>query len=854
MNEEKKVGSPPVEATSGDADATRRDDPTASTASPGVGASASDAAARRTAGVTQQSRFSLYLLLSAGLAALLAALFTLYVSAQLQVNRANEQRYRSYLLADELRQSSDDLTRVIRAYASTGDPVYKQRFQDILDIREGRKPRPENPERPYWDLVLGHGPLPRPNQQAIPLLQLMREAGFTRQEFDKLALAKANSDALTKPEFEAMRLIETGGSQAGENRLRATSMLFDSRYMAAKASAMKPIDDFMALLDQRTLAAVRAAQSRARLLRYLFVAIGLALVFSLWRSYVALLDTLGGSLGEVATEIARIGSGDFSSVIAVKAGRENSVLGWLASTRDRSADMRREREHADNALRDTEEFNRSIIESCPDCLKVLDLDANLLSISQGGQRLLEIQDINRYLGQCWLSFWQPADQPDIRAALATARAGGEGHFRAYSPTEAGNPRWWDVIVTPIRDKHGAVRQLLSVSREISAQLHAEAALRESEQQLKLIADTTPALISWIGNDLCYRSVNKSYERWFGKREEELRGRAVRDVLGEAAWEVVRPHMEQALAGVTVTLEQQIPYRDGGTRWVHVTYTPSRDAAGRVSGFVEHVMDIGEIKLAQAEIQYMNATLEQRVAQRTAALNAANQDLESFSYSVSHDLRAPLRAIDNFSQILLEDYSPVLDAEGQRLLSNVRRNTEKMDQLIRDSLAFSRAGRRELALTDVDVAALCRQVVGELLPTPGRRIEVHIGELPRARADAALLRQALVNLLSNAIKFTGTREQAEIDITGSASADQVTYSIRDNGVGFNPDYAHKLFGVFQRLHGDSEFPGTGIGLAIVKRVIDKLGGRVWAEGQVDCGATFHISLPGSAGATTSGAPP
>ncbi|MES2858546.1 MAG: ATP-binding protein [Pseudomonadota bacterium] len=279
------------------------------------------------------------------------------------------------------------------------------------------------------------------------------------------------------------------------------------------------------------------------------------------------------------------------------------------------------------------------------------------------------------------------------------------------------------------------------------------------------------------------------------------------------------------------------------------------------GIVAVVTDLTEIKRMETQLRTHQERLEREVQARTASLQvandsleAANKDLESFSYSVSHDLRAPLRAIDSFSQILLEEYSPVLDAEGQRVLRTVRRNTGKMEELIEDILAFSRAGRRELVLTDVDVASLCREIVGELLSSiPGRRIDVRIGELPSAHADAAMLRQVLVNLLSNAIKFTGTREQAEIDITGSASADQVTYSIRDNGVGFNPDYAHKLFGVFQRLHSDSEFPGTGIGLAIVKRVIDKLDGRVWAEGQLDRGATFHISLPGSPDATRSGAP-
>lgn len=230
--------------------------------------------------------------------------------------------------------------------------------------------------------------------------------------------------------------------------------------------------------------------------------------------------------------------------------------------------------------------------------------------------------------------------------------------------------------------------------------------------------------------------------------------------------------------------------------------------------------------------------------RTAQLEVANSDLEGFSYSVSHDLRTPLRAIDGFSRILLEDYAGKLDAEGQRMLNVVRDSTVKMSRLIDDILAFSRISSAEMKARPVDMAALVRGALGDdLAPAlAGRGLAVDIGSLPGTRGDTAMLRQVWVNLIDNAIKFTAPKPQARIEIGGDATAAETVFYVRDSGVGFGMQYAGKLFGVFQRLHG-VEFPGTGIGLAIVKRIIARHGGRVWAEGKPGAGATFYFALPG-----------
>ena len=250
-----------------------------------------------------------------------------------------------------------------------------------------------------------------------------------------------------------------------------------------------------------------------------------------------------------------------------------------------------------------------------------------------------------------------------------------------------------------------------------------------------------------------------------------------------------------------------------------------------------------ITIPAEELRHRNLQLQKQVAELTQRLEAAAKDLENLSYCVSHDLRAPLRAIDNFSSILHEEYGDKLDAEGRRLIAVVRKNAGRMGTLIKDILAFAHAGDRELIPADIDLQALARDVLEELAPSfAGRQVNVQIHPLPHVTADTALLRKVLLNLLGNAIKFTRPRAQALIEIDARLSGHEVVCSVKDNGVGFEPEYGHKLFGIFQRLHDSEEFEGTGIGLGIVKRSIDKHGGRVWAEGSPGAGATFYFTLP------------
>ncbi len=383
---------------------------------------------------------------------------------------------------------------------------------------------------------------------------------------------------------------------------------------------------------------------------------------------------------------------------------------------------------------------------------------------------------------------------------------------------------------------------LVLIRDMTDQLRMERLLRDNESRLRAIADNVPAVIAFFDDRQQLQYSNIAFDRWFGPRLDVQGGvlRVRQDIPRYG--ETLAPLLMQAALGDEIVTERTLDTH-AGTRVARLTLIPHVADDGTVAGV--HLMgyDLTDFRHAEAEVRHLNAELEQRVEQRTRALAAANRELESFSYSVSHDLRAPLRTIDGFSQILLDEYAAKIDATGRGYLDRVRAGSQRMARLIDDLLELARVTRRDPQIRACDLTLLAQGIAAELTaadPERKARIEVMPGMM--VAADAGLLRIALDNLLRNAWKFTSLKSGAVIEVGCSEAADGRTYFVRDNGVGFDMAYVNKLFGAFQRLHSESEFQGTGIGLALVQRVIRRHGGQVWAEAEPGLGATFYFTLP------------
>ena len=363
----------------------------------------------------------------------------------------------------------------------------------------------------------------------------------------------------------------------------------------------------------------------------------------------------------------------------------------------------------------------------------------------------------------------------------------------------------------------------------------------NQEQLIALLDHTSAVIYMRGLDGRYRFVNREYERIFGVRREEIVGLTDHDLFPPDVADDFRANDLAAIAeGRPMRLEESAPGADGPHTYITVKF-PLIDASGDPYAICGISTDITERKRAEEEVRRLNEELEERVRQRTAELEASTRELDAFAYSVSHDLRAPLRSLAGFSEVLLEDYADVIDEVGRGYLQRIEANAGRMARMIDDLLDLSRATRVELRRQQVDLSAVAHDVVAELRDAdPARQIDVSVADGLSAGGDPHLIRLVLRNLLGNAWKFTARREPAVIEVT-RADPDGKVFVVRDNGAGFDMRYAAKLFDPFQRLHANADFEGTGIGLAIVHRIVQRHGGRIWAEGEVDHGASFSFTL-------------
>lgn len=443
--------------------------------------------------------------------------------------------------------------------------------------------------------------------------------------------------------------------------------------------------------------------------------------------------------------------------------------------------------------------------------------------------------------------YQPEDRKILSEAFQLACEQGKSYdLELPFTTYTGKPLWIRTTAQAIYEE-GKVVRLIGNLLDITERKRTEMALRENERFLDAIVEHVPnMLFVKDAKDLKFIRFNLAGERLLGYSREELLGKSDHDFFPKEQADFFTANDRAIIAGGKLLDIQDEPINTRllGLRYLHTKKIPIYADDGSPLYLLGISEDITEQKKAEQEIRTLNRELERRVTERTAELQAVNKELEAFSYSVSHDLRAPLRHIDGFLDLLKERTEATLDDRSQHYMNTISDAAKRMGTLIDDLLAFSRMGRKEMATECVDLTALLKDVIHEFdSEIQGRDIEWRVANLPVVTGDRAMLRVVLVNLISNALKFTQKRAKSEIEISSlPESATEAVVFVRDNGAGFDMQYADKLFGVFQRLHGSDEFEGTGIGLANVRRIINRHGGRTWAQGLVDGGATFYFSLP------------
>jgi PAS domain S-box-containing protein len=469
---------------------------------------------------------------------------------------------------------------------------------------------------------------------------------------------------------------------------------------------------------------------------------------------------------------------------------------------------------------------RGLLEAAPDAMVVVDPTGTIVLVNGQVETLFGYQR-TEVLGQ-------PIEMLIPEAARADHRAHVAGYVRAPQPRRMGSGldlfgRRKDgsefpieVGLSPVETGEGML--VSSAIRDVSERRLAEA----QRAQLATIVEASADAI--VGKDLegMVTSWNPGAERLFGYAAAEIVGRSIMmivppELIGEEA-----AILDALRHGEVRQFETERRRKDGRVIDVSVTTSPIRDRAGRVIGISKVARDITELKRSQ-----------QALARAKEAAEVAGQELEAFSYSVAHDLRAPLRGMNGFAQLLLDEYGDKFDAEGRDWLEEIRLNSTRMAALIDALLSLARVTRTELRREVVDLSTLVGAVAAQLAKAePERRVELVIANGLRAELDPRLARALVDNLVSNAWKFTAKREQARVELGASSGV----FFVRDNGAGFDMAFAHKLFAPFQRLHSATEFAGTGIGLATVQRIVHRHGGRIWAEGVVDGGATFYFSIP------------
>jgi PAS domain S-box-containing protein len=501
-----------------------------------------------------------------------------------------------------------------------------------------------------------------------------------------------------------------------------------------------------------------------------------------------------------------------------------------------------------NELMESESRYRGLIEDSGTGVGLFDANGTMVMFNPKALENLE-GEAKDFIGKNLRDVF-PAESAEeymrrIRTAIETGKI---YEYEDFITSPSGQQKYYQSTYKVLRGVPGRVAQVQVVSQEISRLKNAEKKLIDSEKKYRQIFETTHDVIFQIGLDGRIMDISPSVYEHSGFTREELTGRDAADLYLQTGKdeEMMRIIQEK---GIIKNYELELKTKAGKPQWVSMNVFIQSDSEGNPLWLQGSMHNISKLKAANREVSLLNERLnkvveevQEKIQERTVQLESSNRELEAFSYSVSHDLRAPLRSIDGYSMILLEEYESVLNEEGKRLLNNIRINAQKMAQLIANLLEFSQLTRSEIQRSSVDMKTMAAGVFGEVSEAfHSPAIDFEIETLPEAFGDAAMIRQIWLNLLSNAVKYSIKKERPRIVIGSQQKNGKTVYFVRDNGVGFDMKYASKLFGVFERLHSASEYPGTGVGLALVQRIVDKHGGSVWAESREGEGSTFYFSI-------------
>ncbi|MGO9955778.1 MAG: PAS domain S-box protein [Solirubrobacteraceae bacterium] len=507
-----------------------------------------------------------------------------------------------------------------------------------------------------------------------------------------------------------------------------------------------------------------------------------------------------------------------------------------------------DRKRVEEALRASDQLFHSGFDDSPTGMALTALDGTLVEVNSAFALMLGFDHPAQLAGRDFARYTHPDDVAANREGIRMMVEDGKPYVAEKRYIRRNGTVVYALMgSTAVLDADSRPSMLFTQVQDITERKHAEAALRASEQRFRGGFENSPIGTALVGLDGSYVEVNATFARMLGFEDPaELAGHSFTDFIHPDEVAVAQAGPQRVIETGAERGERRYIRSDGAVVYTLYAGTLVRDADGQPLVIFGQVEDITERRRAEQEIRTLNGELEQRVAARTAELERANKELETFAYSVSHDLRAPLRALDGFSQALLEDYWEKLDEQGRHDLERVRAGAVRMGDLIDALLQLSRLSRWRLARVPVDISALAREVVAELeADQPDRRVEVEIQDGLLAEADLRLVRTVLQNLFANAYKFTCKAAQPRIRFGALVQDGVGVYFVADNGAGFEMARAERLFLPFHRLHRETEFPGDGIGLATVTRAVRKHGGTIWAQGAVNEGATFHFTLtPGA----------